>query len=207
MKKIWQEINGFLKLLWGKFNGLGKRGKIIISGILIILILAIISGIIWRTKFFNDKPRQIYEVAVMVRNQNNSDPAEDLRTSLKAGDTIVAQKAGHGWSATEKISYLILKMNLTEEQAQKLTSPQERNLTKAEIKAEKNKRSEANKNLPKEEKERMDEEIENRKITIRAREYRINMEKYFPGFDPMILLNQGQPYMDKIYDWKIVERK
>lgn len=41
---------------------------------------------------------------------------------------------------------------------------------------------------------------------IRARIYRINMEKYFKDFEPLILLRK-QPFQDKIYDWSIVEKK
>jgi hypothetical protein len=53
----------------------------------------------------------------------------------------------------------------------------------------------------------MEDELKNQKITLRARAFRINLEKYFPDFNPMILLEKGQPYLDKIYDWKIVEKK
>ena len=77
-------------------------------------------------KFWPSGPVLTYEALVAVTDQKNSDPVEDAKSSLKAGDVLVILPEGHSWSDTEKISYLILKINLTEDQAQKLLQPEQR---------------------------------------------------------------------------------
>jgi hypothetical protein len=204
--KIIKNIKKYIGGLWKKFIKLSKKQKIIFTAVSIAAILAIIFIIAFWVKILRDEARakSIYEVAVVVRDQNNADPAEDARTSLKAGDVLVVQKTGHSWSNTERISYLILKMNLTKEEASKIVQPEERKQDKKELSKEK----ERLKNIvDKKEKKRMEKEIDNRKITVKTRQYRINLEKYFKGFNPMTLLNQGQPYSDKTFDWRIVEKK
>lgn len=39
-----------------------------------------------------------------------------------------------------------------------------------------------------------------------ARMYRVDMEKYFPDFNPNDVL-QKQPFLDKVYSWKIIKNK
>ncbi len=180
-----------MKNLINKLKQLSLKKVVIIT---VICAVIIIGGYFLVVKVFKGAPKQIYEVAVMVRSQHNKDKDEDRRTSLKAGDILVTQKEGHKWSKTEKVSYLILKMNLTEEQATKLTRPEEE-----EIKL---------KDLSEEEQKRIKEEgreDEPRTKTIRAREYRIDMSE-FEGFKAVDLL-KGQPYSDEVYGWGIVERK
>jgi hypothetical protein len=172
--------------------------KAVIGGIGgLVLIILIVGGYFIATKFFKPAPRKVYEVAVVVRSQNNPNPEEDRRTSLKAGDVLVVQPEGHNWSRTERISYLILKMNLTAEQKTKLTAPQEREIKFKDLSEEEKKRV---KNEGREYQE------ETRREILRARACRINLGKYFPDFKPVDLLF-GQPYLDKVYDWSIVEKK
>ncbi len=154
-------------------------------------------------KIFKPKPKQIYQVAVVVRSQQTSDPAEDLRSSLKAGDVLVTQLGEHSWSSTELISYLILKMNLTEEQAQKLTQPEEREMKKSEISEEEKQRQEEEKKRAK--KEGREYREEPRRVTLRARAYGINLEKL--GFTDPNALYSGQPFLDQIFEWDIVDKK
>ena len=170
----------------------------------IILVILAVGVYFAATKIFKPAPKKVYEVAVVVRSQNNPDPEEDRRTSLKAGDVLVVQDEGHNWSRTERISYLILKMNLTEDQKIKLTAPQEKEIKFRDLPEEEKKRIEEEKKRAKEEGREYREEPH--RETLRARAYRINLKKYFPEFKPTDLLS-GQPYLDKVYDWGIVEKK
>ncbi len=178
-----------------------KQKKWLAAGA-VVLIIAL--GVFVKIKYFPPAPKKVYEVAVMVRSQHNSDPAEDARTSLKKGDVVVVQPVGHKWSRTERISYLILKMNLTEKQKQKLTQPQEKEIKFKDLPKEEQKRIEEEKKRAKAEGRKY--QPEPRRQTLRARAYRINLEKYFPKLKPNDLL-KGQPYLDKVYDWKIVQKK
>lgn len=195
----------FFIFYWYKILKISRKKKIIIGLILFSLLVILFLGFIFRKKIFKEAPKNECEVAVVVRGQYNADPSEDLKNSLKEGDVLVIQPAGHNWSNTERVSYLILKMSLTDDEKNRLAQPQERKVNNDEINREEIKRLEEIKD--EKAKDRMKNELENRKITLRAREYRINLEKYFPGFDPMILLDKGQPYLDKVYDWEIVEKK
>jgi hypothetical protein len=165
-----------------------------------------------------------YELLVAVTDQKASDPAEDLRSALKTGDVMVILPEGHRWSETEKTSYLILKMKLNEEQVLKLTQPETR---KVELSAEKTKKAELSGRQSsaldeKDRKSRMEtargervetargERVETargeRVETVRARAYRLKIETL--GFDvEKFWENQTQPYQDKIYDWKLAEKK
>jgi hypothetical protein len=155
--------------------------------------------------FRDSAPKQIYEVAVMVRSQDNPNKAEDMKTSLKKGDVLVVQKDEHNWSKTESISYLILNMNLTEEQSQLLSKAKTRELGVKEL-------SEVEREQIDKEKKRAEEEgrdyvPERREETLIAREYRIDMTDFVEdGFKAVDLIS-GQPYLEEIYDWSIVERK
>ncbi len=172
--------------------------------IFVILFLAIVGGLFY---FFtkDSDPKQNYEVAVVIREKNKKDPGEAAR-ALKYGDVLLVQKEGHNWSSTERISYLILKMSLSESEKQKLTEAVEKNLTKEEIQNELNKLKERNEDMDKEELGQYKEELENRAEIIRARKYGINMEKYFGDFRPTDLI-KGQHYQKEIYDWEIILKK
>ncbi len=169
-----------------------------------IVILLIIGGFGLYKFLYNKAPKQIYEVAVMVRSQKSSNPEEDKKTSLKAGDVMMVKEVGRKWSRTESVSYLILKMNLTEEEARKIVSPVEKKLSKDEIKKELDQFIKEQ-DISKEEKKNFEEELERRRETVVMRKYRIDMEE-FEGFKPIDLI-KGQPYQEEVYDWGIVEKK
>jgi len=178
--------------------------KLIIS----LIIIAIISGglFYFKDKIFKPAPKKIYEVAIMMRSQHNKDPKEDARTSLKKGDCLVTQKEGHNWSKTEKVSYLILKMNLTEEQAQKLSKSKTRKIKEKELSQEEQDRIKEEKKRAKDEKR--DYMSEPREETLIAREYYIDFTKdeVLENLKANDLI-KGQPLMDRVFDWKIVEKK
>ncbi len=198
LKKVFKEMLYRIKRLprtakkvWRRLKDMPPK-KIIIVAVLSAIV--IVGGWFLATRVLKPKPKQLYDVAVMVRSQHNPNKTEDLRSSLKYGDVLMVQAADHKWSTTEKVSYLILKMKLTEEQVAKLTGPEER-----EIKL---------KELSDEERSRIEEEgreDEPRMETLRARAYQIDMSE-FEGFEPLDLL-KGQPYKDKVFGWRIVEKK
>jgi hypothetical protein len=113
------------------------------------------------------------------------------------------QAEGHDWSRAEKTSYLILRMNLTQEQSQLLLQAKTREIPFDDL-------SEDQKQMLEEEKKRAEEEgveyvSELQKETLIAREYRIDMSE-FDDFKAVDLLN-GQPFENEVYGWGIVERK
>ena len=178
-----------------------SRKKLTTIAIIILFLGTIVAAFIVKNI---DKPtKSIYEVAVMVQSQNNSDSEEDRKTSLKKGDVLTIQKGDHNWSKTESVSYLILKMNLTKEQAQKLTQPKTRELAYEEL-------SEAEKSMVDEEKKRAKSEgreyvPEPREETLIAREYYIDLNK-LEDFKPSDLILK-QPFEGRVFDWSIVEKK
>ena len=194
------------------FRRLATKKNIIIA-VVILALIAVAIGL--RMTILKPAPKQMYQVAIMVRSQVNKDKAEDLRTSLKRGDVLVVQKESHKFSKTESVSYLILKMKLNEEQAAKLTQADEKELTKKEIEAEIERRraereeraAEFDQEIPDEELEREEEEIRQRRISIRPRLYYIDLTKgEFSEFKANDLL-EGQPFTEKIYGWGIVDKK
>ena len=174
----------------------------------VVFIVLIVMGFFLVKKFMNPAEAHVYEVLVQVRDKKGSGTPEEIaRTTLQKGDVLLVKKGEeHSWSKTEKVSYLILKMKLTEDEAQKLVMPVERKLTRAEKKKERERFEDGREDIPKEEKERFEDELDQRRATTLARKYRVNMGKYFSDFEPNALV-QGQPYQDKIYDWDIVEKK
>lgn len=173
---------------------------------LVILGVIVLTGLAWwlGPKIFKPAPKRIYNAAIMVRDQDNSNPEEDRRSSLKKGDVLITQADGHKWSKTENISYLILKMNLTEEQARKLTRPEERELKASELSEEERQRREQEEARAKEEDREYEPEL--RMEILRARRYYIDLAKQFPGFKALDLL-KGQPFQTQVYDWGIVDKK
>ncbi|MEA2007041.1 MAG: hypothetical protein U9O20_02685, partial [Patescibacteria group bacterium] len=112
---------------WKKFSSL-------FGGL--VLLLALAGGIWWfflgRDKTGGDDPVAVYDVAVMLKDQNQKDPEEDFKSSLKAGDVVMTRETSREWSNTERISYLIIKMKLKQSQAQKLTEPVTEKISKKE---------------------------------------------------------------------------
>ena len=167
----------------------------------LIGILLIIGGSVWGiigiVKHQKDKnnlenqPR-VYEALVAVSDQKSSDPVEDARANLKTGDVISYFPEGHNWSETERISYLIIKLKLKKEDADKLTQAQTK-----ETKEEEGEKKEG------EEKFR---DMGPRQETVRARAYRIKIEKL--NFDlQKFWENHQQPSPDKIFDKGMIEKK
>ena len=182
-----------------------NKKTFVIIGILLLIVIAF-SFFLLKDKIFKKDPKYIYEVAVMMRSQNNSDPEEDVRTSLKKGDVLVVQKEGHNWSKTEKVSYLILKMELSEAEASKLTKSKTREIPEKELSEKKRERIKEEEKRAKKAGEKYVPEL--REETLVAREYRINMKESEELKDLKANdLIKGQPLKDIIFDWKIVEKK
>ena len=145
--------------------------------------------------FWKPAPTKVYEALVAVTDQKAADPVEDLRSSLKAGDVLVVLPEGHQWSDTEKTSYLLIKIKLTEDEAQKLTQPEQVERKEAEPSLTKNSDGSSN---SKDRGPQME--------TVRARAFRLKIETL--GFDVQKFWeNPVQPYADKTFDWKLAEKK
>ncbi len=136
--------------------------------------------------------KKTYEVLVAIRNQYNPDPKEDKRVSMKKGYVLGVYNDGHKWSETEKRSYLILKMNLTEKQKNDLVQP---------IKEKKNSDKKGNEKKGDDKIDIKEGEEEN---IIGIRMYKIDLEKI--GFSDPKVLTRGQPFKDKVFDWDIVKK-
>jgi hypothetical protein len=177
-----------------------------IAVFIVVLIVIGFSIFLFKDKLYKPAPKQTYEVAVMMRSQNNKDPEEDARTSLKKGDCLVIQKEGHKWSKTEKVSYLILKMELTEEQVQKLSQSKTQEIKEKDLSQEEQDRIVEEKKRAKDEKREYMPEP--REKTLIAREYYIDFEKdeVLKNLEANDLI-KGQPLMDRIFDWGIVRKK
>ncbi len=179
-----------------------RRNLVILGVVLAVIII----GVLLRVFVFKPAPKQLYAVAVVVRSQSNkNDPVEDARSSLKAGDVLLVTDPDHKWSKTESISYLMLKMNLTEDQKQKLTQGEEREIPDSELSDEEKQRIADEKKQAKD--EGRDYQPEPRTETLRAREYHIDLtKKPFTDFKAIDLMN-GQPFADQTFDWGIVSKK
>ena len=68
---------------------------------------------------------KLYDVLIKLGDNTSPDPEEDERACYKEGDIVIVRPTGHMWSDTEKNSFLIVQLYLTEEEAQNLTRPKE----------------------------------------------------------------------------------
>lgn len=87
---------------------------------------AITSGLIDGKDYGTDYTEQEeteFEVLVVLRDQQASNPEEDRRVALKRGDVIAVRKLPHLWSDTERVSYLIVKIKMTGKEANALLEP------------------------------------------------------------------------------------
>lgn len=127
---------------------------------------------------------RVYEAMVQPFDQESDDTNKTNDSSLKKGDVIVIFSEGHSWSESEKTSYLILKMKLTKEDADKLLEP-----------------------VTKEVEESSDEKnMGPRKETVSARKYRVKIESL--NFDlQQFWENPIQPYSNQVFDSGIIEQK
>jgi hypothetical protein len=170
--------------------------KIIIP-LFLIICAAVVAFFVWKGADRADGGEvKVYDVAVMRKDQVQSDPDEDRRSSLKAGDVALAREVGRDWSDTEKRIFLIIKMNLDETQAARLVEPETVKLSEKEAKAKGRFDEEMLKEISKEEKKEMLNE------TFRARRYRIGIEQ--AGFD-LEKVDENPP--GTVYGWEIVEDK
>jgi len=181
-----------------------NRKKIIIF--LLVLAIGITTIVIGKKYVFKSESKEIYEVVIMVRDQRSSDPKEDARSSLKSGDVLLVKKDSQKWSQTERVSYLILRMNLNDDEVVKLTESVNKELSEKEVEKEIEQFTANRGDISKEEADRYKEELEQRKEVILLRKYRIEMEKSFPDFKANDLI-KGQPFQGEVYDWDIVEKK
>lgn len=188
-KKFW--------LITEKLKTIEKRKALMI----LVALGLIIGGVLIYFFISKSDSKKIYEVAIMVRDQNSSNSDEDERSSMKIGDVLVVKPDGQEWSQIEKVSYLILKMKLTDNQAQKLIQPETREIKKPEPSQE-----ELSGLSDEQKKEFTESRKEPDYETIRPRAYRIKMDK-FKDFKAIDLLNVGQPYLGKVYGWGIVGEK
>ena len=158
--------------------------------------------------FFKPAPKALYEVAVFAHDQGDNS-AESLKSDMKIGDVLIMKKQEEGktlnWSTTERISFLILKMELTEDEVQKLTMADEREIPKKEWSEEEKKRAEEEETRAKQ--EGREYRPKPKTETLRPRLYRIRLEdEIFAGFLREQLMN-GQPYTERVFDWGVVEKK
>lgn len=180
-----------------------QRNKLIILIITAVLAVIIIISTAIISNKNNKLPKELYEVAIMVRDQPNSGTKEDERNSLKRGDVLVLQKEGHSWSKTESISYLILKMNLDAEQVQKLTRPKTRELAFEELSEEERGRIDEERRIA--EIEGREYIPESKEEVLLAREYAIDFTKVGEFNDADLILRQ--PFEGEVFDWNIVIKK
>ncbi|MCK5211343.1 hypothetical protein KAJ89_01450 [Candidatus Parcubacteria bacterium] len=189
-----------------------SQRKIITPLIMLAVVVPTIG--IGRTILKTDK-QQIYQVAVTAVSQQNPDPVEDLRSSLKKGDVLAVYDAEYQFSGSELTSYLILKMKLNNDHAAKLIMPDGEGLTEEEIQEElaikiaelKEKAAIFGQEVTAEQIAEEEEKLRNLIDITRARLYFVDLSKHgFDEFEANDLLT-GQPFQDKTYDWGIVRKK
>jgi hypothetical protein len=155
-------------------------------------IASLTAFLIDRHRNHNENQGSVYEALVMPKDQTNADPQEDARSSLKAGDVMGIFPEGHVWSDTEKQSYLLLKLTLTDAEAQELTQPQ--------TKSSGSPASDKTLGPPSDGMALAGKQEE----TVRARAYRLKIETL--QFDPNTIW-KAQPFPDKVFDDKLIEKK
>ena len=170
--------------------------------VFVLIIIGLLCGIFWSVNKFIFKEKweggekRVYQVLVNPFDNKLSDPEEDKRSSMKKGYVVGVYPEDHQWSDSEKVSYLILKMNLNEKEVGKITES-----VKEEIDI---------KTLPEEQqkfiKEQKKEERnpEDMQRTVSIRKYKIDLEKI--GFSDMSVLLNGQPFDGQVFGWEIVEK-
>ncbi|HRZ95809.1 MAG TPA: hypothetical protein P5262_04585 [Candidatus Moranbacteria bacterium] len=157
--------------------------------ILLAVVAIIIGGIFGWKKYKNYKAgkedtRSVYEALVQVVDQQASNPEEDKKASLKRGDVIAILPEGHTWTDTERTSYLIVKIKITPEEAEKLMEPVTKEVDpKASLSDGKD----------------IEPEIE----TVRPRKYYLDVD--VPTVNE--LMTKGQPYPEKVFGEGVIEER
>jgi hypothetical protein len=170
-----------------------RKKKIILTLIFVAMAMVSLTAfLISRHRNQNEKQGKVYEALVMPKDQTNPDPKEDARSSLKAGDVIGIFPEGHVWSDTERQSYLLLKLTLSDSEVQELTQPQ--------TKPSGSPTSEESGGPPSDAKALAGKQEE----TVRARAYRLKIETL--QFDPNTIW-KAQPFQGKVFEDKLIEKK
>lgn len=172
-----------------------RYAKILLAGFCLVIFIGVFSIIKMLVNYYST---EVYEAAIVVYNQKNPDPIKDAKSSFKIGDVLVLKKEGHNWSNLEKISYLLIKIELTKSQSEKIVMSKYRKYNYEDL--SKTEMDELNSRLKTSGLSEVPKEV------VNLRQYRINMEKYFKDFDPLVLLHK-QPYLYTIYNWDIVQKK
>jgi len=192
------------KLFWGILRNSNPKKTIILLSALVLLIAGIVFGVLaWKKYKADHNPAnqpQVYEALVNIVDQKSSNPVEDARSSLKKGDVIAYFPAGHPWSETEKISYLIIKIKLRPDEAAKLTQPQTKDVKPDTKNLPKDKNAPKDMGPPSDAKALAGKQTE----TVLARQYRLNL----PSFDlQKFWESHQQPFPDKVFDSGIIQKK
>jgi len=163
--------------------------------ILFLTLVLIISGAVWIfIKIYKGnfgEELNTYKILVTVRDQKNADPEEDKRNSMKKGFVIGVYDKEHIWSQTERVSYLILKIELTDKQKEKIIKPIEKKTKQKKLSEEEKKMVEISGE-------------DSKKEIIEIRKYKINLDEI--GFDNPNILLERQPFENKVFNWRIVEK-
>ena len=176
-----------------------KTKRTIVFAAAVLIIAGIVFGVVaWKKHKSSQKPEnqpQVWEALVMIADQKTVDPVEDARSSLKKGDVIAYFPAGHPWSETEKISYLIVKIKLKPDEAAKLTEAKTKEV-KRDVKADNGSNGES----PSDARALEGKQTE----TVLARQYRLRL----PGFDLQKFWgDHQQPFSDKVFSDSIIDKK
>lgn len=163
-----------------------KRFTLLIAIVLAAVGMLILLGVKLSKKETGkeESKQRVYEALIQPFDQNSTDSAKEDPSALEKGDVIVIFPEGHPWSDTEKTSYLILKLKLTEEDANKLVEPETETVQGKD--GEEGRAAETK--------------------TVRARKYRINIESL--NFDLQKFWEiPVQPYPDKALDNSLIQTK
>lgn len=132
----------------------------------------------------------LYEALVQPFGKKPENPLVQDNSALNQGEVVVIFPEGHLWSETEKTGYLILKLKITEEEAQQLVEAETREIEPEEARTEE---------------EGINPRPPEREI-LRARKYRLKLEEL--NFDlQKFWENPTQPYENQIFDSSLIEEK
>lgn len=201
MKKILKKLHKTIFVAWKWSVKASRRGVawvradrkrgVALGGLAVIVVLGLAG---FSGKKYRDYVRaneHIYEALVQPFNQNPYGDKIVDPSALETGDVIVIFPEGHVWSDSEKTSYLILKLKLSEKEANRLIEP----VTK-EVKRPKAEKAE----------DKTAEDMGTMTETVRARKYRLQIETL--GFDVNnFWQNPVQPYPNQIFGDELIQKK
>ena len=179
-------------------NFLKNKQKIIIVGIIIFIIILGFLSLGKKDKTIQSQ--EYYEAAVIIEDSKYDKNPKSMK---KIGDVIVIQNKDYKWSEIDRTKYLILKMDIDEDERKQLIIPGGKEIRFNDLSDEEKENIKEREKLAKENGEEYEYEP-NINISA-ARKYAINLDKV--GDIKDIDLSKGQPFFDKIYTWKIVEKR